>query len=229
MFDRIKSFRCKLTLWATQLAYGNLAHLSFLQSITVEPQLLKDYVDILSRLLEDFENRFQQFTALELQFFLVATPFAVDVKNVPEEVLQCDTVLKQKYAGVGVPDFYQFLPREKFPNLFCTDARILAICLGGTKQLITVMFDRIKSFRCKLTLWATQLAYGNLAHLSFLQSITVEPQLLKDYVDILSRLLEDFEHRFQQFTALEPQFFLVATPFAVDVKNVPDEVLQCDT
>ncbi|XP_055901518.1 general transcription factor II-I repeat domain-containing protein 2B-like [Biomphalaria glabrata] len=40
--------------------------------------------------------------------------------------------------------------------------------LQGTKQLITVMFDFIKSFRCKLILLATQLADGNLAHLSFL-------------------------------------------------------------
>uniref|UniRef100_A0A2C9KVH1 Homeobox domain-containing protein n=1 Tax=Biomphalaria glabrata TaxID=6526 RepID=A0A2C9KVH1_BIOGL len=61
------------------------------------------------------------------------------------------------------------------------------------------------------------LADGNLAHLAFLQSITVEPQRLKDYVDILARLLEDFEHRFQQFTAREPQFSLVATSFAIDV------------
>ena len=64
------------------------------------------------------------------------------------------------------------------------------------------MFDRIKSFRCKLTLWANQLADGNLAHFCFLQSITVKPERLKDYVDILFRLLKNFEHRFQQFTVL---------------------------
>uniref|UniRef100_A0A2C9M951 Uncharacterized protein n=1 Tax=Biomphalaria glabrata TaxID=6526 RepID=A0A2C9M951_BIOGL len=80
--------------------YGELLYHT--ENITVEPQLLKDYVDILSRLLEDFEHRFQLFPALEPQFFLVATPFAVEVKNVPEEVqmelldLQCDSVLKQK-------------------------------------------------------------------------------------------------------------------------------------
>jgi len=159
MFDRIKSFRCKLTLWATQLADGNLAHFSFLQSITVEPERLKDYVDILSRLLEDFEHRCQQFTALEPQFFLLATPFAVDVKNVPEEVqtelldLQCDTVLKQKYADVGVPDFYQFLPRQKFPNLFCAAARILA--MFRSTYVCEQFFSRMKinktALRSRLT------------------------------------------------------------------------------
>ena len=160
MFDRVKPFRCKLTLWANQLlAYGNLSHFSFLQSITVEPERLKNYVDILSRLLEDFEHHFQQFTALEPQFLLFATPFTVDAKNVPEEVqmelldLQCDTVLKQKYADVGVPDFYQFLPREKFPNLFCAATRILA--MFGSTYVCEQFFSRMKinktTLRSRLT------------------------------------------------------------------------------
>ncbi|XP_066239740.1 general transcription factor II-I repeat domain-containing protein 2-like [Saccopteryx leptura] len=132
MFDRIKSFRCKLTLWAAD----RWQHGSFLCSKVVrcvDLQRLKDYADMLTRLRDDFEHRFQEFTALEPHFALFATPFTVDVQSVPEEVqmelldLQCDTILKQKYADVGVPDFYKSVPREKFPILVCRAARILAV------------------------------------------------------------------------------------------------------
>ena len=159
MFDRIKAFRCKLTLWANQLADGNLAHFCFLQRVTVKPERLQDYADILSKLLESFSRRFQQFTALEPQFILFATPFTVDAKHVPEEVqmelldLQCDTVLKEKYTDVGIPDFYQFLPRDRFPNLFCAASRILA--MFGSTYVCEQFFSRMKinktALRSRLT------------------------------------------------------------------------------
>ena len=159
MFDRIKAFRCKLTLWAKQLADGNLAHFCFLQRVTVKPERLQDYADIVSKLLESFNRRFQQFTALEPQFILFATPFAVDAKQIPEEVqmelldLQCDTVLKDKYTDVGIPDFYQYLPKDRFPNLLCAAYRILA--MFGSTYVCEQFFSRMKinktALRSRLT------------------------------------------------------------------------------
>ena len=84
----------------------------------VEAQRLKDYADVVSELLAEFNRRFQEFKDLEPQFALLATPFAVDAESVSEEVqmellnLQCDIVLRQKYTDVGVPGFYTFLSRE---------------------------------------------------------------------------------------------------------------------
>ncbi|XP_066213931.1 general transcription factor II-I repeat domain-containing protein 2-like [Saccopteryx leptura] len=160
MFDRIKSFRCKLTLWASQLTGGNMAHFSALKSLgAVDLQCLKDYADMLTRLRDDFEHRFQEFMALEPHFALFATPFAIDVQSVPEEVqmelldLQCDTILKQKYADVGVPDFCKSIPREKFPILVCRAARILAM-FGSTyvcEQFFSTMKINKTALRSRLT------------------------------------------------------------------------------
>uniref|UniRef100_A0A2C9LZ39 HAT C-terminal dimerisation domain-containing protein n=1 Tax=Biomphalaria glabrata TaxID=6526 RepID=A0A2C9LZ39_BIOGL len=102
--------------------------------------------------LTDFEHRFQLFTALEPQFF-VATPFAVDVKNVPEEVqmelldLQCDTVLKQKYTDVGVPDFYQFLPREVYKFILRSCQNSSDVC---STYVCEQFFSRMKINRTAL-------------------------------------------------------------------------------
>jgi len=73
MYDCIKNFKCKLSLWAKQLAAGNLAHL----------------------------------------------------------LLQCDTVLKQKYKDVGVPEFYTFLSRERYPKIVSAAAEIMTM-FGST-------------------------------------------------------------------------------------------------
>jgi len=56
------------------------------------------------------------------QFALFATPFDVDAESVSEEFqmkvldLKCDKQ-KQKYTDMGVPDFYNFLFKKKYPKL----------------------------------------------------------------------------------------------------------------
>ena len=45
--------------------------------------------------------------------------------------LQCDTILKQKYADEGIPKFYSFLSQKRFPGLYSVNARIIAL-FGGT-------------------------------------------------------------------------------------------------
>ena len=160
MYDSIKSFKCKLSLWVKQLTADNVAHFSSLHSLSrVESQRLKDYSDILSRLLKEFERRLEEFRVLAPQFSLFATPFAVEVDDVSEEVqmevldLQCDTVLKQKYTHVGVPDFYKFLPREKFPKLVSDAARHMAM-FGSTyvcEQFFSSMKINKSVLRSRLT------------------------------------------------------------------------------
>ena len=112
----------------------------------------------------------------------------------------------------------------------------LNLKLQGSKQVITVMYDSVKSFRCKLSLWAKQLELNNLAHFPALQSLPqVEPERVKDYSAIVSQLLEEFDRRFCEFRAIEPQFSLFSTPVTVDAESVPVELqmevvdLQCDT
>ncbi|XP_075197600.1 general transcription factor II-I repeat domain-containing protein 2-like [Anomaloglossus baeobatrachus] len=130
MFDSVKAFKCKLSLWAKQLQSGNLAHFSAMQSLD-----------------------------LETEFALFATPFAVDVSCVSEDLqmelvdLQCDTVLKQKYMDIGVPDFYKFVSQEKFPKLVKAAARIMAM-FGSTyvcEQFFSSMKLNKSALRSRLT------------------------------------------------------------------------------
>ena len=48
---------------------------------------------------------------------------------------------------------------------------MLNLSLLGPKQVITAMYDCVKSFKCKLSLWQKKLASGNLAHFKMLQSV----------------------------------------------------------
>ena len=134
MYDHVKSFKVKLRLWIKQLGKGNLAHFSTLKYLgKVEAKCLKEYTNLLSNLLQQFDVRFADFEVLEPQFRLFSMPFAVKIYTVAEELqmelveLQCDTVLKQKYAEVEIPEFYTFLSQERFLKLLFAAARIIAM------------------------------------------------------------------------------------------------------
>lgn len=149
MYDSVKSFKVKLTLWGKQLTAGNLVHFSTLNSLgKVEPKSLKEYAEIISNLHKQFDVRFKDFKALEPHFQLFSTPFAVEIDNVAEEMqmelveLQCDTILKQKYTDVGIPEFYRFLSQERFPMLFSASARIMA--MFGSTYICEQFFSSMK-------------------------------------------------------------------------------------
>ena len=98
-----------------------MIHFSTLQSLgKVEPKCLKEYADLLSTLIQEFDIRFTEFKALQPQFQLFSTPFAVQIDDVTEELqmelaeLQSDTILKQKHADVGIPKFYSFFLEKGF-------------------------------------------------------------------------------------------------------------------
>ena len=160
MYDHVKSFKVKLRLWIKQLGKGNLAHFSTLKSLgKVEAECLKEYTNLLSNLLQQFDVRFADFEALEPQFRLFSMPFAVEIDTVAEELqmelmeLQCDTVLKQKYAEVEIPEFYTFLSRERFPKLLSAAARIIAM-FGSTytcEQFFSSMKVNKTVLRSRLT------------------------------------------------------------------------------
>jgi hypothetical protein len=160
MYDSVKAFKCKLSLWAKQLTDGNIVHFSALQSIgPVNSQCLNEYSDAVAKLREGFDRRFKEFEALQPQFALFATPFSVDVETVSDELqmelleLQCDSILKQKYVDIGVPEFYKYLSRDRFPKMFSMCARILAM-FGSTyvcEQFFSSMKINKSVFRSRLT------------------------------------------------------------------------------
>ncbi len=121
--------------------------------------MLEKYTDLLSNLLEQFDVRFTDFEVLQPQFRLFSMPFAVEIDSVPEELqmelveLQCDTLLKQKYAEVEISEFYTFLSRERFPKLLTAAARIIAM-FGSTytcEQFFSCMKVNKTVLRSRLT------------------------------------------------------------------------------
>jgi len=90
----------------------------------VKPRRLKDYADVISGFLAEFDRCFKEFNNLKPQFalFAIATPFDVDAESVSEEFqmevldLKCDKQ-KQKHTDMGVPDFYNFLFRKKVSKI----------------------------------------------------------------------------------------------------------------
>ena len=138
---------------------------SFNQAICLTFQLrnhwhklnLNDYSAIVSQLLEEFDRRFREFQAMEPQFSLFSTPYAVDVESVPLQMelveLQCDTILKQTYTEIGIPDFYTYLSRTHFPKLLDAAARIMAM-FGSTyvcEQFFSSMKLNKSALRSRLT------------------------------------------------------------------------------
>ena len=160
MFDAIKSFKCKLLSWATQLEIGNFAHFPTLSSLkNVDNYDMKQYADKIMMLHEEFDCRFQDFLALEKEFTLFSMPMSVNVQSVSAEFqmelldIQCDTLMKEKYAEVNVPEFYQYVSEERFPKLLSHARRILAM-FGSTyvcEQFFSTMKINKTALRTQLT------------------------------------------------------------------------------
>ena len=169
MYDHVESFKVKLGLWIKQLHEGNMIHFSTLKSLgKVEPKCLKEYADLLSTLIQQFDIRFAEFKVLQPQFQLFSSPFAVQIDDVAEELqmesaeLQSDTILKQKHADVGIPKFYSFLSRERFPRLLFATARIIAM-FGSTyvcEQFFSSMKANKSVIRSRLTDEHLQATFG---------------------------------------------------------------------
>ena len=75
-------------------------------------------------------------------------------------------------------------------------------------------------------LTATNAGACNLDHFSSLQVVglsEVKPRQLKDYADVISGFLAEFDRCFKEFNNFKPQFALFATPFDVNAESVSEE------
>ena len=50
-----------------------------------------------------------------------------------------------------------------------------------------------------------------------------KPRHLKDYADVISGFLAEFDRCFREFNNFKPQFALFATPFDVNAESVSEE------
>lgn len=97
------------------------------------------------------------FKHYENQLTLFSSPFLTNIDSFNEELqmevieLRCDTVLKTKYDGIGVPEFYRYLSKSS-PRYRNHCAKILSM-FGSTyvcEQLFSVMKLSITKFCSQL-------------------------------------------------------------------------------
>lgn len=149
--DSINVFRQKLILWKKQILTENLSHFECCQFLQKKSPELKfsEYGDQIKSLENEFERRFLDFQGCKDEFHLFTSPLAIDVDTVKESIqmelieIQCDSVLKQKYADVGIPEFYNYLTADRFPNVLHTIRRILA--MFGSTYLCEQLFSSLKN------------------------------------------------------------------------------------
>ena len=104
--------------------------------------------------------------------------------------------MKMKNMAVPLLTDATFQCHLAFLSDITHDLNELNLKLQGKKQIITQMYDHVKSFKVKLRLWIKQLGKGNLAHFSTLKSLgKVEAEYLKEYTNLLSNLLQQFDVR----------------------------------
>ena len=95
-------------------------------------------------------------------------------------------------------------------------------------------------FCVKLRLFETQLRTMNVAHFPELSEIkTAFPKAnisaqKEKYVSVIASLMAEFNHRFQDFSAIEKEIKMFSTPFLVDAEEVEESLqlelieMQCD-
>jgi hypothetical protein len=129
-----KSFKAKIVLWMSDMKMKSLVHFLSMNKMVGESNFSPSpFVDHLQILLEEFEKRFQQFTAIEPVVAFFVNPFTCQIEVTEtalfvgrliqartEELelgvldLQNDVVPKS-YATHG--NFWNMVDREKFPSL----------------------------------------------------------------------------------------------------------------
>nr|WPK86729.1 NLRC3-like protein 86 [Sebastes schlegelii] len=121
LYTHIKAFCVKLRLFETQLRNFNVAHFPMLSEIKAAfPEVNLSakkgkYVSVITSLVTEFSQRFQDFSAIEKEIKLFSTPFLMDAEEVEESLqleliqMQCDDSLKNQHQLLSLPDFYRSL------------------------------------------------------------------------------------------------------------------------
>lgn len=139
-YNSIRAFKLKLSLWETQPAGGDAAHFPCLKDLctTQHASDMKQFKDNITRLLREFEQRFQIFGKLEKDFKVFCSPFTMTASDLPVNIqlelidLQCDLDLMGKLAAAGLDTFYKHL-LPGYPNYTALTAKVL--CMFGTTYL----------------------------------------------------------------------------------------------
>lgn len=133
---------------------GNLAHFSSLKEVGLMEESTPKYLNILSDLVVEFDNRFKDFQENSNAFELFAQPFSVHVDAVSEELqmelleLQSDSDLHSKFRELSLQDFYRCVPAHRYAKL-CKHAQVM-LSLFGSTYVCEQAFSLLNLNKCKL-------------------------------------------------------------------------------
>ena len=118
MFQTITTFQMTLELWQAQIKANDFMHFDTLTKHS--PVNSEKYAALLFNLIQEFENRFQDFWENNQYFAIFETQFSININMLPANFqmecikLQTDIQLKEKFDCVSLLDFYgSYLPRDK--------------------------------------------------------------------------------------------------------------------
>ena len=89
-------------------------------------------------------------------------------------------------------------------------------------QLINCMFDPVKAFQVKLSLWKKQINNKNFANFPTL--LNCKDQNIQKYAKLISELREEFENRFNDFKENATSFEIFLCPFSIKPDDVPENL-----
>lgn len=166
LYSHIKAFATKLQLFKRHLSQNeiNTSHCPALKEVMdcfLEETCgqVGKYAKVIKALFAEFNWRFKDFTIIEKDMHLFASPFAVDPIDAPHELqlelidLQCDDELCFCHQQLSQIDFYQQLNKEKFPKLRVLTKRMLSL-FGSTyicEQTFSVMNLNKNCLRSRIT------------------------------------------------------------------------------
>nr|XP_020481138.1 general transcription factor II-I repeat domain-containing protein 2-like [Monopterus albus] len=165
LYAHMKAFCVKLRLFETQLRSFNAAHfpaLSEIKSAFPKADLSakkEKYASVITSLVTEFNQRFQDFSVIEKQIKLFSTPFLVDAEEVEESLqlelieMQCDDSLKSQHQLLSLPDFYQSLDHAKFPLMRRHAKRMMSL-FGSTyicEQTFSLLNQNKSRLRSRMT------------------------------------------------------------------------------
>lgn len=163
LYAHMKAFCVKLRLFETQLRSFNAAHfpaLSEIKSAFPKADLStkkEKYVSVITSPWTEFNQRFQDFSAIGKQIKLFLTPFLVDAKEVEKSLrlepieMQCDDSLKSHHQLL--PDFYQSLDNARFPLMRRHAKRMMSL-FGSTyisEQTFSALNQNKSRLRTRMT------------------------------------------------------------------------------
>nr|KAF6492436.1 hypothetical protein HJG59_009639 [Molossus molossus] len=98
----------------------------------------------------------------------------------------------------------------------------LNVKLQGPNQLLSSLLSNMKSFEAKLRRWKVQLERNNTVHYPTLEE--QKPSRTLEYAGECAKLIEALNERLKDMKSKQMKLDIVATPFNVEVADVPDNL-----